>query len=189
LTTLITPAAPTSVPGGVNTIIAQTAEAAATQTALLAPSPTQTPTPAPLPTNTPTVTPSASPTFVFILPTFTHTSTPVPASDGLACTLTAQDPPNDATLPGNQAFSTSWTVTNSGSTVWDVNSVDFVYVSGAKLAKAKAADLPKSVGPGDSITLKLSMTAPGAADTYKTVWTLQSGKNAFCRLTVSIKVK
>ncbi|MGZ6316632.1 MAG: hypothetical protein ACXWNQ_05175, partial [Anaerolineales bacterium] len=57
LSTLVTPAVPTSVPGGVNTIIAQTAEAAATQTALLAPSPTQTSTLAPLPTNTPTVTP------------------------------------------------------------------------------------------------------------------------------------
>ena len=64
-----------------------------------------------------------------------------------------------------------------------------MYVSGAKLTKLKAADLPQSVGTGQTITLKLTMSAPGSADTYKTVWTLENGKDAFCRLTLTIKVK
>ncbi len=92
-------------------------------------------------------------------------------------------------MSSKQSFTASWTVQNTGSAGWDSNSVDFVYVSGAKLSSLKAADLPKSVASGDSITLKLSMVAPGPADTYKTVWTLESGKNAFCRLSLSIKVK
>jgi hypothetical protein len=33
------------------------------------------------------------------------------------------------------------------------------------------------------------MVAPGSADSYRTVWTLQAGKNIFCRLDLTIVVK
>jgi hypothetical protein len=89
----------------------------------------------------------------------------------------------------NENFTVSWTVQNSGQATWNRNNVDFVYVSGAKLATVKAADLPKNVAPEQSITLTLSMVAPGSAGSYKTVWTLQQGKDAFCRLNINIVVK
>ena len=75
---LLAPAAPTPIPGLVNTIIAATANAAATQTAALAPTATSTATSTPLPTRTPTITPTPTETFVFILYTYTPTITNTP---------------------------------------------------------------------------------------------------------------
>ncbi len=89
----------------------------------------------------------------------------------------------------NQSFAVTWTVQNTGTTTWDSNTVDFTYASGAKLSPLRAVDLPKSVAAGESIALKLTMVAPGSADTYKTVWTLEGGKDTFCRLDLTIVVK
>ena len=89
----------------------------------------------------------------------------------------------------NQLFTGGWTVRNTGFVAWDSNQVDFNYVSGTKLSPLRAADLPKTVGTGESVSLKLSMVAPHDSGTYKTVWTLQKGKISFCRLTLTIVVK
>ena len=172
-------------------VIAMTANAASTQTAAFI-TPSLTPTLTPLPTRTPTQTPTPTPTFIFRLATLTRTpKTPTagPASKDFACALTGQSPEDGAVMSKNQSFSVTWTVQNTGSASWDSNSVDFVYASGAKLTSLKAVDLPKSVPSGDSIALKLTMQAPKSADTYKTVWTLESGKDVFCRLDLTIVVK
>ncbi len=89
----------------------------------------------------------------------------------------------------NEAFTVSWKVKNTGAVTWDTNSVDFIYVSGAKLASVKVADLPNSVAVGDTIALTLGMNAPGANGTYKTVWTLHHGKTQFCKVNISIVVQ
>jgi hypothetical protein len=185
------PAIPTPPPGLVNTIVADTAQAAASQTATLLP-PTLTPTWTPPPTKTPSETPSPSPTFLFLLTTLTgvpNTQEPGSSPKDFSCTLTGQTPEDEATMAKNQPFSVTWTVQNTGVGVWDSRSVDFNYSSGTRLTSLKSVDLPKSVFPGESIDLKLSMEAPGSADTYRTVWTLESGKATFCRLDLTIIVK
>ena len=187
----MTQEAPAPVPGAVDTIIAQTAHAAATQTALKV-TPTLTPTDTSVPTKTPTVTPSDTPTFLFLLSTFTFTPEPATVAAGAgdyACALTAQTPDDGATIGKKQTFSASWTVRNTGTLTWDANNTDFVYVSGAKLTSLKVADLPKSVATGETVTLKLTLEAPNQADTYKTVWILHSGKDDFCRLDITIVVQ
>ncbi len=183
---LFTFTAPTPVEGAVNTIVVQTAQAAASQTAAAMP-PTETPTLTAVPTQTPSITPSPTPTFIFLLSTLTSTA---PASGGdLACQLTGQNPEDGTIMSKNNRFTASWTVQNTGQATWDPRSVDFVYVSGVKMASVRAADLPKSVAPEKSITLTLTMTAPSTPGKYKTVWTLQQGKNAFCKLSLNIIVK
>jgi hypothetical protein len=75
---------PPSALGVINTIVVQTAAAAATQTAALIP-PTLTPSFTPFPTQTASITPTATQTFIFRMPTAvkpTSTKTPVPASSG-----------------------------------------------------------------------------------------------------------
>ena len=188
MASLLVPQAPALEPGAVNTIVVQTAQAAASQTAAAMP-PTETPTLTPVPTRTASVTPSLTPTFLFLLSTPTRTPTVAASSGDFACLLTKQTPDDGATMTKNENFTVSWTVQNSGQATWNSNNVDFVYVSGAKMATVKAADLPKSVAPGQSITLTLSMVAPSSTNNYKTVWTLQQGKNGFCRLTINIVVK
>ncbi len=190
LSTLVGPAAPAPVPGAVNTIVVLTAAAAGTQTAASIP-PTWTPTFTPSPSRTPTITPSPTPTFRFFL--FTATSVPETAAAGAPgdyqCSLTDQTPADGTTFSKGETFQTVWTVKNTGSVVWDTNTVDFAYVSGTKLASIKLADLPKSVAVGKSIGLKLTMTAPSTVNTYQTTWSLQQGNNRFCKVTLSIVVK
>ncbi len=188
VSTLLTPQGPAPAPGAVNTIVVQTAQAAASQTAAALP-PTLTPTLTPVPTRTPTQTPLPSPTFLFILSTLTKTPTLSASASDYACQLTGQTPSDGSTMTKKQSFVASWTVENTGQATWDSQSVDFVYVTGAKLATVKATDLPKSVAPGKSVTLSVNMVAPSGADTYKTAWTLEQGKNSFCRLTITIVVK
>ncbi|MGE5074033.1 MAG: NBR1-Ig-like domain-containing protein [Anaerolineae bacterium] len=194
VSTLVAAPPPTPLPpGGIATIVVQTAQAAASQTAALLP-PTLTPTLTPAPTKTPTETPSPSPTFLFILATMSRTPTEAPVSSSgggsgdFACKLLDQSPADESTMSKNQVFTASWKLQNTGATTWNTNAVDFVYLSGAKIASVKAADLPKSVDSGDSVTLKLSMTAPSDSGRYKTVWTLQQGKTQFCRVSLTIIV-
>ncbi len=188
VSTLVVPApVPTLGPGGINTIVAQTAGAAATQTAALIP-PTLTPSMTPTATRTPTVTPSLTPTFLFILATLSKTPTPGPASGDLACKLVSQSPDDGATMTKNEVFTVSWKVKNTGASTWDSKAVDFIYLSGTKMASVKAVDLPKSIAEGDTITLKLDMTAPSNSGSYKTAWTLRQGKTEFCKLNINIVV-
>ena len=190
VSTLAGPQVPTVVPGAVDTIVVMTAQAAGTQTAALLP-PTLTPTLTPVPTHTPSLTPSPTATFLFLLATIARTPTAAtapPSGKDFSCALTDQSPGDGAVVTKNQNFSVTWTVQNTGTSSWDSNSVDFVYASGAKLTSTKGVDLPKSVGPGESIPLKVTMQAPGSG-TYKTVWTLRNGKDVFCRVSLSIVVQ
>ena len=63
---------PTAIPGTINILIAQTAAAASTQTAMNIP-PTLTPSYTPFPSQSPSLTPADTPTFLFLLPTPTAT--------------------------------------------------------------------------------------------------------------------
>jgi hypothetical protein len=192
LSTLVTPAVvPSPIPGVVDTIVAQTAQAAATQTALQNP-PTPTPTLTPIPTRTPTLTPSPSPTFIFVLKTLTRVP-PVPTigsdTKEFACQLVGQTPKDDSVMPKKKDFAVTWTVQNTGASSWDASAIDFIYLSGTKLTDLEAVDLPRSVDHGQSMDLKVTMQAPTAAGTYNTVWALRSGKTTFCRVNLTIQIQ
>ena len=66
---------PTAIPGAINILIAQTAAAASTQTAISR-DPTLTPSFTPFPSQLPSETPADTPTFLFLLPTLTVTPSP-----------------------------------------------------------------------------------------------------------------
>jgi hypothetical protein len=195
ISTLIAPAVPTAALG-VETIVAQTAAVAATQTAKGF-TPTLTPSFTPFPTHIPSATSTVTPTFIFFLvsPTNNNTvlvtpSTPVPLSNtDFECQVTDQSPSNGSKFAAEQDFQTIWTVANSGRKTWDATSVDFLYSSGTKLGKSKAADLPKTVEPGEAVTLKISMTAPNHSGSFSTVWILRIGQNEFCTMSVNIVVQ
>ncbi len=197
ITTLIKPAAiPTTVQGGVETIVAQTAAVAASRTAALFTA-TLTPSFTPFPTNIPSTTPTNTPTFIFFLVSPTSIPglvitpvTPVTPSSTIdyQCEVTGQSPADGATEASNQNFVAIWTVTNTGRKTWDSTSVDFIYSSGTKFGKSKGADLPNSVGSGQAVSLKITMTAPKNSGSYKTVWALRRGLNEFCSMSLRIVV-
>ncbi len=189
VSTLLQAPAPTLGPGALNTIVVQTAQAAASQTAAAMP-PTLTPTVTLVPSRTPSTTPSPTPTFLFQLRTPTKSPLPTSSAGPLACQLTGKTPVDNTDMKRNQKFTMSWTVGNIGSAEWDPAHVDLIYVSGARMNAPKVADLPNSVPPGQSITLTLTMVAPNTAGAIKSVWALQQGKsNSFCKLTINLIVQ
>ena len=182
------PVPPTFDPFSLNTMIAQTAGAAATQTFVLQPTLTPTVTV----TKTPTETPTSTPTFVFVLFTPTVPSlTPTLeiSSNPYACRLASQDPADKSVVGKGADFAALWRVINVGANAWDGNSVDYHYFSGAKLHKESVYDLPASVPTGGQIDIIVNMKAPKEADTYTTTWSLRAGKEEFCKLKLTIEVE
>ncbi|MBK8619409.1 MAG: hypothetical protein IPN96_20365 [Anaerolineales bacterium] len=182
------PPAPTFDPNSINTVIAQTAGAAATQTALMVP-PTLTPTVTPTFTITPTETPTA--TFLFILPTMTVPPTLIkPGSSGeeFECQIISQSPVKDAVIQNSSVFDAHWTVVNVGKKPWDSNNADYRYTSGEKMHKAGAFDFEQSIPPGGQIEFIIPMQAPSQPGTYTTTWKITSGKTRFCPMNITIVV-
>lgn len=54
---------------------------------------------------------------------------------------------------------------------------------------ANLYDLPSNVAKGESITLRVDMTAPSTAGTYTSTWALADGNTVYCYLPVTITVK
>lgn len=181
------PAPPTFDPLLLNTIIAQTAGAAATQTFVSQP----TVTPSPTITRTPTEIPSSTPTFIFILSTPTvPSSTPTlnVSADPYACRVISQTPTNDSVLVKGIPFTTHWQVINSGTYGWDENNADYHYSSGDKLGNSGGYDFDRSVPTGGVIDLVVEMKAPDAPGTYSTTWKISVGKENFCPMNLTIMV-
>jgi hypothetical protein len=193
------PAAPTVDPGAVNTFIAQTVNAASTQTAAVAPSLTLTPSVTPTETPSPTFTS----TVIFIFPSSTFTFTPLPtftstnaslggsgtSSDNYACEVTRVNPPNGSSFDPRDDFDVFWTVRNIGQQNWNRSDVDYIYSSGAKIHKVSGYDLNENVKVGNSTELGVDMQAPKDPGTYSTVWTMRRGEKEFCPLRFTIVVR
>lgn len=176
-------------PNSLNTIIVQTADAAATQTALVAPPASATFTP--LPTHTPSETPSPTITFVFILSTPTVPSpTIVAGSSGLKfdCQVLLRSPADGSHISPKTDFTMDWRVRNVGTDIWDSDNADYRYKSGEKLHKSSAYDLNSSVPPGGQTNIQVAMKSPGDAGSYSTVWIIKTGSTEFCRMTMNIQV-
>lgn len=193
---LATPQAPAIDPGAVNTFIAQTVNAASTQTA--ASIPTLTPTPTITPTvSTETPLPTATSTIIFILstptplviPTFTSSGGGGTSSENFSCQVTRVTPANGSTFNPRDDFDAFWTVRNNGQRNWDRNSIDIVYSSGDRIHKVSGYDLDENVRTGDSTNVGVDMQAPKDAGTYSTTWVMRRGNNNFCTLTLTIVVR
>ncbi|MBI3162191.1 MAG: hypothetical protein HYZ23_06760 [Chloroflexi bacterium] len=186
---LATPVAPPTFDMlSIDTSIAQTAGAAATQTFVLLPTSTVTPTITVLPTETPTETP----TFIFILATPTVPSaTPTfsQSDEPYACAIVDQNPANETGFVPGIAFQTRWRVRNIGTQTWGVNTADYRYSSGTKFHKVGIYDFPSSARPGDEIDIFVQMWAPMDPGEYSTTWKLKVGKTEFCSMKLKIIVK
>jgi hypothetical protein len=185
---------PTAAPGVFETVVAGTAHAAQTQTALLIP-PSTTPTFTPTVTRTATGLPSFTPTFIFQLrspvPTRGNTATPTfgSTSGNLGCALVSQKPADGKVFKPNAKFDAVWEVRNTGSASWSADDVNFVYATGRQMHENDSYDLPRDVPSGGTVELTVAMTAPKITGEFKTVWTLQRGKNDFCHVDLTIAVE
>lgn len=83
----------------------------------------------------------------------------------------------------------SWKIKNTGGQIWLVNNVDYLYQKGTEMHLQSRYDIPKTVLPNETITLKAQMVAPNEKDAYHTIWALDAGNRIFCYLQVAIRVK
>jgi len=190
------PVIPTTDPNLVGTIIAQTANAAATQTVASMPTLTSTITftPTPRPTYTPEPTATATVLFLFftaspVILTQPSNNTGTTSNKPYACELLSSSPANGTIFGSRTDFKASWKIKNIGKKDWDGNSVDYAYLSGDKIHKVELYDLIKTVKRGDFRELVVDMLAPKAPGTYRTHWGLVAGAEYFCPLSLTIVVK
>lgn len=195
---LATPLPPPD-PGAINTFIAQTVNAAATQTSAAMPTSTHTPTFTPTPRNTDTPTPTFTSTVIFILstptplviPTFTVVSSGggESSSANYACQVVSLSPANGTTFGSRADFDAVWRVKNIGQKVWDRTQVDYRYTSGDKIHKVAIYDLSANVPKNGTTDLIVDMVAPKNAGTYTTTWNMYVGSKSFCNMSLRIVVQ
>ena len=198
---LATPLPPAD-PGAINTFIAQTVNAASSQTAAAMPTSTYTPTFTPTPRNTDTPTPTSTATVIFILstptplviPTFTVVSSGgggggESSSQNYACQILSVSPANGTAFSPRADFDGVWRVKNIGQKAWDHTSVDYRYTSGDKIHKVAIYDLSANVPKNGTTDVIVDMVAPKNAGTYSTTWNLYVGSKSFCTMTLRIVVQ
>ena len=71
---------------------------------------------------------------------------------------------------------------NAGDVVWDRNSVDYLYFSGARIYLQELYDLPINVLPNRQVDLVVKMQAPNNRGTYVTTWVMRIGDEIFCNM-------
>jgi hypothetical protein len=99
-----------------------------------------------------------------------------------------QSPGNYITYVPREEFTIGWNVRNTGTEVWNVGSVVFTYLRGAKLYDYYLVQLETSVFPGQAVILSVHMRAPRNFTMYTTYWSLRQGDTFFCPLMLSIYV-
>jgi len=182
------PAVPTTDPNAINTFIAQTANAAVSQTEAAMPTSTSTATFTPTPRNTDTPEPTATATVIFLF--FTPSPVvPTASNQSYDCEVMITTPANGTTFNSRASFDAIWQVKNTGKKEWDRTTVDYAYLSGDKFHKVAAYDLTTTVARGDTTLLVADMQAPKNAGTYTTTWSLRVGSQTFCPVSLSITVK
>ncbi len=123
-------------------------------------------------------------------PTETPTPTETRKPREWNCRVLSKSPTKNAVLKEKSSFTTTWTVENIGTKTWPKKGVDIIYQSGAHLHSGKPYyDLPKSIGPGGTVTIKITMTAPKYPKTVSTRWALKVGDREFCSVKFVIEVK
>lgn len=130
-------------------------------------------TPGSTSTGMPTATPSTS------LPTSTPSPTQQPSATTIPCDKAAPGDPIDVTIPDDseigtgQTFTKVWRLVNVGTCTWTTD-YDVVFVSGDQMDAPNVVPMPRTVAPGQSVDISVSMTAPSDPDTYQGNWRLRN---------------
>ena len=156
----------------VNTMVAQTLSALVTEMAQTQQAPSL-------------LLPTISPTEA-IFPTLTYTPSPQPTATVAVATAT-QNLSNcnkaafvaDVTIPDRTtfyagfSFTKTWRLSNVGTCTWD-SGYRVVFVNGDAMSAPASAVLSKTVAPGQTVDISVTMIAPTAVREYAGYWMLQS---------------
>ena len=162
----------------VGTLIAE-----ATKIAMYTATPTVTETPTVTFTPTLTFTPTATFTPVFTSTPVTPSATPIPPTStpnpipcNQASFVTDVTIPDNSTFIAGQSFIKTWRVKNVGSCNW-TTAYSLYFVNGNALSAPASVPLTKTIKPGETVDLSVSMIAPNTTGDFTSNWMI-SGPNA-----------
>jgi hypothetical protein len=104
-----------------------------------------------------------------------------PASAATACDwaqfIADVTVPDGTTYAPNATFTKTWRLKNIGTCTW-TTSYSLVFDSGTKMGGPTSVNLPKSVAPGQTVDLSISLTAPSSAGRYIGYWKFKNASGA-----------
>jgi Ig-like domain from next to BRCA1 gene len=153
----------------------------------LTPSPVDTKAPVDANGLRPSSTPVPTNTVVF-LPSFTPSRTARSGISGGSCSVTFQNPKDNASQTAGKAFPVQWTIKNTSSKIWRSDSVDIRFVSGRYHEGADVRDMQYDVAPGGMLDLTINMNAPVTPGAYVANWSLAEGTTPVCSFFVAFTV-
>ncbi|MBE0696377.1 MAG: hypothetical protein IH586_05590 [Anaerolineaceae bacterium] len=103
--------------------------------------------------------------------------------------LITQDPKDGTAYSAGYEFDGTWTFKNIGTSTWTTG-YEYRFSDGTNLAKKKIYTVPKSVAPGESVTLATDMVTPVQAGRYTSYWQLvNENGDVFYEFFIIIDVK
>jgi len=155
---------------GTQTAILETVIAGITQTVAAKPSATTSPTM--LPSSTPLAMPTASGGIATLVPA--PPTVPISACNKAAFVGDVTIPDGSVIAPG-ATFKKTWRLQNAGTCTWDPNYA-IIYVAGEKMGAPDSATLTNGafIGPGGTVDVSLTLTAPTKAGDYITYFRLRA---------------
>ena len=130
--------------------------------------------------STATATPTVTGTPPTPTPTNTKpptTSTVPPSTCDKAQFIADVTVPDGTTFAPGTAFNKTWRLKNIGACSW-TTSYQLVFYSGEKMGGPDALTFPKSVAPGQTVDLTVSLTAPNTAGSYRGYWMFKNASGA-----------
>lgn len=81
--------------------------------------------------------------------------------------------PDNTNVQTGQAFEKVWRVRNDGTCTW-TSAYNLVFADGNTMSASSTIPLPGDVAPGQTVDLKVKMTAPAANGNYRGSWMISS---------------
>jgi len=105
------------------------------------------------------------------------------------CEILSKSPPKGTIISPKSEFKVRWLVKNTGVRTWPKKGVDVVFKTGARFHDRAYYDIPKTVPPGGTVSIEITMTTDFRKDVFTTYWALRVGKNNFCVLPITFEVR
>lgn len=116
-----------------------------------------------------------------------------PPSGAAGCALVSQNPADGTVFGIGAPFATTWVLQNIGTTKWDQNEFDIVFVGAVNNVWLHTGpdvyDLTTTVEPGGTYNFTVPMLAPFAPGVFGEMWQVYYGGQPICPFYVYIEVK
>ena len=119
-------------------------------------------------------------------------STPPPPTGTTSCALVSQNPADGTTVGIGTPFDTTWVLQNTGTTKWDANEYDVVFMGAYNNVYLHTGpdryDLATSVDPAMTYNFTVPMLAPFGPGDFGELWQVVYGSQTVCQFWVYIVV-